>query len=111
MYANLKGVVKMKSIAKSFTFAVMLMFVSCGVFAYDLPKDTLHVERFSSASNGTATGKTIGQHTFIKRYYTAAECDAQALLYNTQTNVIIGGVNFPVLTIAKCEAINHSIYQ
>lgn len=96
---------------KKLVLAVLVSMMFVGNAYADNAKDTLHVERFSSASNGTATGKTIGQHTFIKRYYTAAECDAQALLYNTQTNVIIGGVNFPVLTIAKCEAINHSIYQ
>lgn len=101
----------MKSIAKSFTFAVMLMFVSCGVFAYDLPKDTLHVERFSIIGNGTSSGKSLSQHTFIKRYYTPADCEAAKAVYNSETVLTIAGLNLPVLTIAKCEAINHSIYQ
>lgn len=75
------------------------------------PKDTLHVERFSLYQNGTSSGKSLAQHTFIKRYYTEADCTATKDAYNGQTTLNIGGTNMVVLTIAKCEALNHTIYD
>lgn len=89
---------------------IVLMLVSTAVFA-TIPKDTLHVERIITVPNGTSSGIDVATTTFIKRYYTPADCDTEALLYNAQATLVVNGRNISMLTIAKCEAINHSIYQ
>jgi hypothetical protein len=108
--STLVGVLNMK-VVNSIIFAVAMVFVSSALAAYELPKDTLHVERFSMYQNGTGSGKSLAQHTFIKRYYTPEDCTLAAKAYSSQTSLDIGGNNMTVLTVARCEAINHSIYQ
>jgi len=78
----------------------------------DYIKDTLHVERIIVYQNGTGTGQNVSGYTFTKRYFTALECDTAAALYNNQKELPFRySLPLPVYTVAKCEAINHSIYQ
>lgn len=90
---------------------VVLMLVAFSVSATTIPADTLHVERFVFVQNGSSSGLSASQHTFMKRYYTPEECNTARNAYNAETQLNLSGRNIPVITVAKCEAINHSIYQ
>ena len=99
------------SILLSVILAFCIGSANAALAAGEHPKDTLHVERFSLYQNGTSSGKSLAQHTFIKRYYTEDACTAAKNAYSGETVLNIGGTNMTVLTIAKCEALNHSIYD
>ena len=86
-----------------------MLFVSNVYAGY--PKDTLHVERVFIMQNGTGSGKNISSTTFVKRNWTESDCSAAAVTYNAQTYVAGGGNSVPVITIARCEALNPSIFQ
>ena len=63
-------------------FRMFLIIITSAFFmnhaqATTLPKTTLTVERIAIIGNGTANGKSITSYTFVKRFYTEADCEAE----------------------------------
>lgn len=97
---------------KTVNSIILIVALSFTTVAFaDYPKDTLRVETIPVIQNGTGSGKNISYGSFTERYWTAEDCSAAAKTYNARTYVVSGGNNVPVITIADCRAINHTIYQ
>ena len=75
------------------------------------PKDTLTVERIVIVNNGSSSGKSITSHTFMKRFYTEADCLLARNVYRTENILKIGPneLNAEVATKAECDALDNSI--
>ena len=77
------------------------------------PKDTLTAKGVVLTPASGTGSKSTGTFTIMKRYYTEPECLAEKALLNAQKTMVIGPNNITaeVTFEAKCEALNHSIYQ
>jgi len=88
-------------------FALMVLMVGVAT-ATALPKDTLIVERYVIAQNGSGSGKNIATHVFTARKLSPTDCDTAKLAYAAENVVVIAGNNYQMTTVARCEAINYS---
>ena len=94
--------------ALKLSVALCLLFVSSLALATP-PKTTLTVERVVIVGNGTANGKSITSYTFVKRFYTEADCNAEKGIEEAINEFKVGAAQLKtdVYTRAECDAIDH----
>ena len=94
--------------ALKLSVALGLLFVSSLALATP-PKTTLTVERIVIVGNGTSNGKSIASYTFVKRFYTEADCNAEKGIEEAINEFKVGAAQLKtdVYTRAECDAIDH----